>query len=334
MEKKFCGLILKTTYERMGESATVDILGKSMLDWVKLALGNTEISVADYQEGVELPLLVRPFVKEGYDYIVVLFSDTPLITRKTVLSAVEEASNSGRTVIKMTRGYVLSCAYVLGADKLYTNDTFYFDEEDFITAFNYRQVGLITDILKNRILEFHMGKGVCFKEIANTVIGCDVAIDEGVTIGYGNVVTGRTKIKKGAVLGDNNFVCDCVIDEGAFVECSKLNKTFVGKGAKIGAYCVCSNDTIVGEGAVLDARITAKGASIGASSTIGSGTVITDAETGKKVIVGANCVILPSVKVGEGSFVAAGSTISESVPAGYTAIARARQNQRDNKSDN
>ncbi len=318
----------------MGESASVEILGKSMLDWVRLSLGDTEVSVTDYQAEVEIPLLVRPFVKEGYDYIVVLFSDTPLITRKTVLSAVEEAHNSGRTVVKMTRGYVLSCAYVLGSDKLYTNDTFYFDEEDFITAFNYRQVGLITDVLKNRILEFHMEKGVHFKEIASTVIGCDVAIDEGVTIGYGNIITGRTKIKKGAVLGDNNAICDCIVDEGAVIESSRLTKTFVGKGAKVDAYCVLSNDTIIGEGAILEARVTAKNSKVGANAKVGSGTVITDAETGKGVVVGANCVILPSVKIGEGSFVASGSTISESVPPKHTAIARARQNQQSNKSDN
>ena len=318
----------------MGESANVDILGKSMLDWVRLALGETEVSVADYRNDVELPLLVRPFVKEGYDYIVVLFSDTPLITRKTVLSAVDEAFNSGRTVIKMTRGYVLSCAYVMGADKLYTNDTFYFDEEDFITAFNYRQVGLITDVLKNRILEFHMNKGVHFKDVASTIIGCDVAIDEGVTIGYGNVITGRTKIKQGAVLGNGNAICDCIIGEGALVDGARLSKTFVGKDAQVGAYCVCSKDVILGEKVVLDARVTVKNSQVGVSSQVGSGTVISDAELGKNVIVGANCVILPSVKVGEGSFIAAGSTISENVSPRSTAIARARQSQQSNKSDN
>jgi bifunctional N-acetylglucosamine-1-phosphate-uridyltransferase/glucosamine-1-phosphate-acetyltransferase GlmU-like protein len=317
----------------MGDSASVEILGKSMIDWVKLALGDAPVSVADYRNDVEIPLLVRPFVKEGYDYIVVLFSDTPLITRKTVLSAVDEAYNSGRTVVKMTRGYILSCSYALGSDKLYTNDTFYFDEEDFITAFNYRQVGLITDVLKNRILEFHMNKGVHFKDIASTLIGCDVAIEEGVTVGYGNIISGRTRIKKGALLGDNTFLCDCIIDEGAVVDGARLSKTFVGKEAKVGAYCVCTNDTIVGERAVLDARVTMKNTIVGANSTVNAGTVMTDAEIGKSVIVGANCVILPKVKIGEGSFIAAGSTISESVEPNSTAIARARQSQQSNKSD-
>ena len=92
MGKTYCGLILKTAYDRVGDTSTMTALGKSFLEWVKLALADAkEISVADYDGTDDFPRIVKPFIKKDCDYIVVLFSDTPLVTGKTVAAAVEEA---------------------------------------------------------------------------------------------------------------------------------------------------------------------------------------------------------------------------------------------------
>ena len=246
MNKKYCGVILKTSYDRMGETACIDILGKSMLDWVKLALADVPVAVTDYDTTVELPVALKPFVAPDCDYMVVLFSDTPLVTRKTVASVIEEASNSGRTVLKMTRGYVFSCKYLLGVDKIYTNDTVYFDEEDFITAFNFKQVGLITDILKNRILDFHMEQGVRFTDLTGTVIGCDVSIERGAVIGYGNILLGKTRISANANIGNGNRLTDCIVKTGATVNDVVANRVVIGENASVGPFVVL-NETVVGK---------------------------------------------------------------------------------------
>jgi bifunctional UDP-N-acetylglucosamine pyrophosphorylase/glucosamine-1-phosphate N-acetyltransferase len=46
---------------------------------------------------------------------------------------------------------------------------------------------------------------------------------------------------------------------------------------------------------------------------------------GKKVFIGSDTALVAPVKVGNGAYVAAGSTITENVPAGALAIARGRQ---------
>lgn len=350
MSKKFCGLILKTTYEKMGETSSVEILGKSMLDWVSLAFGETEWSVTDYDSSVELPTLVKPFIKEGYDYIVVLYSDTPLITKKTVYSAVDEAYNSSRTVIKMTRGFVFNCAYLSGVDKIYTNDTFYFDEEDFITAFNFKQVGLITDVLKNRILDFHMENGVHFEDLAGTVIGCDVSIEGGVTIGFNNVITGRTTIKSGAKIGNGNVIRDCYIESGAEIESSHMVRSKIGSFTKVGPYANLRENNIVGANCKIGDFVELKGSIIGDGSkmghlsyagnvvmgkecNIGAGVVFANYDgkdkftttVGDRAFIGSSSTIVAPVKIEEGAFIAAGSVINADVPKGALAIARARQ---------
>lgn len=197
MGKKYCGLILRTSYPALGETSPIAVLGKSMEEWVKLALAGADTDVADNDPAADILSLVRPHLKPDCDYAVVLYTDTPLITRKTVEAAVEEASVSGREVIRMTRGYVISAAHAIRADRIYTEDTCYFDEEDFITAFSYKQIGLITDIMKNRILDYHMSHGVRFEDLSGTVIGCDVSIEAGAVIGYNNIVVGGTCIRRG-----------------------------------------------------------------------------------------------------------------------------------------
>ena len=350
MGKKFCGLILKTSYDKMGSTADVEILGKSMLSWVSLAFGNTEVSVAENDTEKEIVELVKPHVKDGYDYIVVLYSDTPLITKTTIASAVEEASNSGRTVIKMTRGYVFNCAYVLGVDKIYTNDTFYFDEEDFITAFNFKQVGLITDVLRNRILDFHMENGVYFQDLAGSMIGCDVTIEQGVTVGFNNVIGGKTIIKKGAVIGNGNVLRDCVIDEDATVENSHIVRSYVGKGTKVGPYANLRENNVVGANCKIGDFVELKACTIadgckighltyagnvvmGKDCNVGAGVVFANYDgkdkntttVGEKAFIGSQSTIVAPVNIQDGAFIAAGSVINADVPKGALAIARSRQ---------
>lgn len=334
----------------MGETSGIDILGKTMLDWVSLALSGVETDVADYERHLEMPALVKPHVRPGYDYIVVLFSDTPLITKKTVNAAVDEAYNSGKTVIKMTRGYVFNCAYIMNADKIYTENTFYFDEEDFITAFSYKQVGLITDILKNRILDFHMGQGVHFEDIACTVIGCDVIIDEDVTVGFNNVIRGKTHIKSGARIGNGNVIEDCVIESGAKIEASHLKRSVIGKGTSVGPYANLRENNIVGENCKIGDFVELKACKvgdgtkmshltyagnlvIGKNCNVGAGVVFANYDgkdkhttvVGDEVFIGSSSTIIAPVEILDRAFVAAGSVINSDVPKDALAIGRARQ---------
>lgn len=350
MGKKYCGLILKTSYPSLGETSSVAVLGKSMLDWVKLALGGAETDVADNDPAADILSLVRPHLKPDCDYAVVLYSDTPLITRKTVEAAVEEAIASGREVIRMTRGYVISAAHALRADKIYTEDTCYFDEEDFITAFSQKQIGLISDIMKNRILDYHMSHGVRFEDMAGTVIGCDVTIEEGAVIGYNNIVLGGTCIRKGARLKANNYIEDCIIDEDAVMDSSHAVSSYVGKRASVGPYAnlragnVIGDDCHIGDFVELKACNIGKGCkmghltyagnvNMGEECNVGAGVVFANYDgkdkhttvVGKRAFIGSASTVVAPVVIEDGAFVAAGSVITSDVPSGALAIGRARQ---------
>ncbi len=246
METTVNGIILRVQSERMGDTSRIEILGKTMFDWVALSLGNNEVSSVSYREGDEIPSLVRTLLNREKTETVILFSDTPLITKQTVFDAVAELRASGKNVIKLTRGYVINTEYLLSADKIYTQETHYFEVDDFVTAFSFKQVALISDILKNRILEYHMERGVHFEDMASAFIGCDVKIGKGVVIGPNNVIKGNTYIKDNVKILPNNVIDTCIIEENAVIDGSRLCKSYIGSGSYIGPFAVIGEGCIIG----------------------------------------------------------------------------------------
>jgi bifunctional UDP-N-acetylglucosamine pyrophosphorylase/glucosamine-1-phosphate N-acetyltransferase len=124
-------------------------------------------------------------------------------------------------------------------------------------------------------------------------------LDERVTVGPFARLRGDTHLKASAHIG--NFV--------------ELKRTTVGEGTKAGHL------TYLG-----DARI-------GAKSNIGAGTITCNYDgfhkhpttIGNRVFIGSDAALVAPVRLGDGAYVAAGSTITENVPAESLGIARGRQ---------
>lgn len=344
------GIILKVPYSNMGNTADVKILGKSCLEWVSLSLGDNSVSYVEYDDSVPLPVLVRKAINAQSVYTVVLYSDTPLITKKTVLDAVKQLQDDGKNVLKMTRGYVFKTQFLLNVDNIYSDDTHYFDEEDFVTAFNFRQVSLITDILKNRIISYHMENGVQFEDCSTTYIGSDVTIGKGVKISPNNTILGKTVINDNAVIKCGNVIEDCIIDSGAVIDSSRLYRSYVGKSTTVGPFAYIRPDCVIGSNCRIGDFVELKKSVIGDGCKISHLSYVGDCEMGKgcnvgcgvvfinydgknkfksrvgdRVFIGSNANLIAPLNIADGAFIAAGSTLTDSVPSGALAIARARQ---------
>lgn len=345
-----CAVILKVSYPAMGNTADIEILGKTMLEWAELSLSGMEIRHADYTESVTLPVLLKPYLNTKKDITVVLYSDTPLISKKTVASAVQTLKDKGLNVLKMTRGYVIKTAFLLGAEKLYTDSSYYFEEDDFITAFNFKQVQLITEVLKNRILNYHMENGVYFEDGASAFVGSDVTIGRGVRIAPNNILLGKTVIKDGVRIKAGNVIEDCIIGEGAVLDSSRMYGSFIGAETTVGPFAYIRPESVIGENCRIGDFVEIKKSVIGDGSKISHLSYIGDCEMGKecnigcgvitanydgkdkhktvigdRVFVGSNSNLIAPVEIKEGAFIAAGSTVTDSVPPASLVIARARQ---------
>ena len=136
-----------------------------------------------------------------------------------------------------------------------------------------------------------------------------------------NTVSRQASIGAGATLGPNVYLRpETVIGERAHIGCHvEVKKSTVGHGAKV------PHLTYVGD------------ATIGAGSNIGAGTIFANYDgqhkqpttIGEHVFVGSNTVLVAPVTVHDGAYTAAGSVITQDVPAGDLGIARGRQHNSD-----
>jgi len=183
-------------------------------------------------------------------------------------------------------------------------------------------------------------------EVRGTVShGSDVYLDVN-TVLEGTVRLGdRVRIGPGCVLRDCRIGADtevmayCVI-EGAHIgaECrigpfARVRPaTEMGAGVHIGNFVEVKNSQL-GEASKANHLSYVGDAQLGQRVNIGAGTIIANYDgavkhsttVGDDAHTGSNSVLVAPITVGRGATIAAGSTVTHSVPAGKLTVARARQ---------
>ncbi len=213
----------------------IDLLGKSMLDWVKLACQDYKTTLVPYDNSSDVLQTIKPHLDDS-EYTFVVYSDTPLLKSTTVKDVIDYALLKQTSVCKLTRGYVFNTDFVKNADKIYTAEPRYFDEEDFMTAFNNKQLMLIEDILKNRIISFHLNNGVRIMDATTTTIYADVTIEQGVVIYPNNHLYGVCYIGNNVKLLPNNYIENSIIDDDCTIMYSVIKNSKVPAGTKLGPF--------------------------------------------------------------------------------------------------
>jgi bifunctional UDP-N-acetylglucosamine pyrophosphorylase/glucosamine-1-phosphate N-acetyltransferase len=162
---------------------------------------------------------------------------------------------------------------------------------------------------------------------------------------------GRTRIGANCTIGAGSILSDMTLADGVLVKpYSVLNASQVASGAQIGPFSHFREGVVLGEKARIGNFVEAKKAvlgrrakamhlsylgdvKIGDETNIGAGTITCNYDgvqknpttIGRGVFIGSDTALVAPVRVGDGAYVAAGSVISENVPADALAIARGRQ---------
>ena len=108
--------------------------------------------------------------------------------------------------------------------------------------------------------------------------------------------------------------------------------TKLGRGSRAGAFVEAKN-AMVGDGSKVPHLSYVGDAEIGVGSNIGAATVFVNYDgvdkhrtvIGDQVRIGSDTMLVAPVSVGDGAYTAAGSVITDDVPPGAMAVARARQ---------
>ena len=181
---------------------------------------------------------------------------------------------------------------------------------------------ILTKALQHRINIEHMKNGVTIEDMESTYIY------DGVQIGMDTIIHPNTIIKSEVQIGE-----DCEIGPNAYIRegCKLADKVKIGSFVEI-------KKANIGYGAKVPHLSYMGDCEIGAKTNIGCGTITCNYDgvnkhktiIGENSFIGSNTNLVAPVTLGENTFVAAGSTITQDVPQNAFAIARQRQTNKEN----
>jgi bifunctional UDP-N-acetylglucosamine pyrophosphorylase/glucosamine-1-phosphate N-acetyltransferase len=155
----------------------------------------------------------------------------------------------------------------------------------------------------------------------------------------------RCTIRTGSVLSDAILGDDVTVEPHCVVAQSRLDdRVIIGPfarlrpenhlkaGARVGNFVELKKST-VGEGTKAMHLTYLGDTKIGAKTNIGAGTITCNYDgfhkypttIGNRVFIGSDSTLVAPLRVGDGAYVAAGSTLTENVPPDALGIARGRQ---------
>jgi bifunctional UDP-N-acetylglucosamine pyrophosphorylase/glucosamine-1-phosphate N-acetyltransferase len=191
--------------------------------------------------------------------------------------------------------------------------------------------------LRDRIVREHMVAGATIVDPSTTWIEPDVVIEPDAVIHPFTILRGRTIVRRDAEVGPHAVVIDSEIGAGAAVGpfCYLRPGTVLAAGAKAGTFVEMKNSAI-GERAKVPHLSYIGDAEVGEGTNIGAGAITANYRPelgdekqrtviGRNVHTGSDNVFVAPVEIGDDAWVGAGSTITEDVPPGALAIARAKQ---------
>ncbi|MCY7763915.1 bifunctional UDP-N-acetylglucosamine diphosphorylase/glucosamine-1-phosphate N-acetyltransferase GlmU [Bacillus spizizenii] len=208
--------------------------------------------------------------------------------------------------------------------------------------------------MKERINKRHMQNGVTLIDPMNTYISPDAVIGSDTVIYPGTVIKGEVQIGEDTIIGPHTEIMNSSIGSRTVIKQSVVNHSKVGNDVNIGPFAHIRPDSVIGNEVKIGNFVEIKKTQFGDRSKASHLSYVGDAEVGTDVnlgcgsitvnydgknkyltkiedgaFIGCNSNLVAPVTVGEGAYVAAGSTVTEDVPGKALAIARARQVNKD-----
>lgn len=207
------------------------------------------------------------------------------------------------------------------------------------------------------IIARHMANGVVFVSTDNVHISEETTIGEGTRIDCNNIFRGKCVIGKGVVINDGNTLVDCTIGGNVVITKSVVESSVIKQDTTVGPWAHVHTGSVVERGCRVGNFVEIKNSNIGintkmahlayigdcdigAKCNIGCGAIFVNYDgknkhrslIGNSVFIGSNCNIIAPIKIEDNAFIAAGTTVTISLPSGCMCIGRNREVVKENRS--
>ena len=225
------------------------------------------------------------------------------------------------------------------------------DPREILGVNSRKELAEVSAILRDRKNDELMASGVTIVDPATTWVGPDVVIGPDTVLHPGVYLEGRTRIGSAcevhsgvriidSSVGDNVVISNfCVIRQSAIESGAQVGPfvqlrpaSTVGENAHVGNFVELKNTTL-GRGSKANHLAYLGDATIGEKVNVGAGTITCNYDGVVKhptviedgAFIGSDSQLIAPVRVGKNAYVAAGSSITDDVPADSLAIARGKQ---------
>lgn len=199
-----------------------------------------------------------------------------------------------------------------------------------------------------------MDQGVRFSSLDGVLLSPHATVGADTVIHAGTQLKGRVQIGSGCQIGPFTVVEDSRIGDGCTVHSSLIEKSVMGDGVRFGPNSHLRPNTVLGNRVKVGNFVEVKNSTLGEATSVAHLTYIGDSDFGAHInvgcgvvcvnydgyekhrctvgdgaFIGCNSNLVAPVTVEEGAYTAAGSTITDRVPAHALAIARCRQENKE-----
>jgi len=227
--------------------------------------------------------------------------------------------------------------------------------DEFFIPDTGQKLARAAEILQERINNRHMDNGVVLLHPAFTYIGPHVTIGAGTTVYPGVFLEGATTIGSHCTIGPHSRLVNARLSEYVRVDSSVILDSSAGDFAEIGPFAHIRLNTSLGSHCKIGDFVEIKNSVVGENTKARHLSYIGDAQVGRNVnfgcgtitvnydgktksatvvddgaFIGCNANLIAPVRVAEGAYVAAGTTVTEDVPAHALGIGRVRQENKIN----
>lgn len=266
---------------------------------------------------------------------------------RAALTELNTDNSQGEYYLTDTLAILLKNGYRVGAYKM--------EDPHEIMGINDRvQLAQADEIMRRKLVEAHMLKGVTVLDPSTTYIGADVTIGQDTLLYPGCILQGTVTIGQDCRIGPNCHIINSSIGDRTECISSVMTNSLVGCDTHVGPFayirpnCKVGNEVKVGDFVELKntniddgtkiSHLTYVGDSdVGKGVNFGCGTVTVNYDSknkhrttiGNHAFIGCNTNLVAPVTIGDNAYTAAGSTITEDVPENSLAIARQRQSTKE-----
>jgi bifunctional UDP-N-acetylglucosamine pyrophosphorylase/glucosamine-1-phosphate N-acetyltransferase len=230
------------------------------------------------------------------------------------------------------------------------------DSREILGVNSRKELAEVAAIMHRQRNEELMEAGVTLVDPATVYVGPEVSVGQDTIIHPFVQLQGATRVGAGCEIHSGVRIVDSTIGDGTVINdfCVIVQST-VAAGSAVGPFARLRPASHVGEGAHVGNFVELKNTTLGRGSKASHLTYLGDSTIGEHVNVGAGTItcnydgvakhptviedgafigsdsqLVAPVRVGKGAYVAAGSSITEDVPAGALAISRGKQINKEN----